>query len=357
MRVIALANQKGGCGKTTTAVNLAATMARLGRRVLLVDNDPQGHATLSLGLGERDFSLSTFDLYLTSDILVEDACVQVAARLDLVPAGIELSAIEPRLAGVAGREHRLRDTFRRSEMPYDIVLIDCPPAVGMLTFNALLTCGEVIVPVEASTYSQQAVRKFLETLDVLRDRRGHEVVPRLLLTNYDLRARYCRTTRDELEAQHGPSVLQTIVHPTVRVREAAAAGKAVIDFDPTCRAAKDFRDLAQEMLELDVDLAVPALDHWTALLHGPEQTPEGVRFVASFPRAVDVRVSGGFCDWSSVGIPLAKRGDGHWECVVPIEPGDHEYRFIVDGTWLPDPHNARACSNEFGGSNSLVSVS
>lgn len=356
MRVIALANQKGGCGKTTAAVNLAAALSRLGRRVLLVDNDPQGHATLALGLTERDFSLSTYDLYLTDDILVEDARVEIAPRLDLVPAGIELSAVEPRLAGVEGREHRLRDTFRRSELKYDIILLDCPPAVGTLTFNALVTSGEALVPVEASVFSRQAVAKFCETLAVLRERRGHEVVLRLLLSNFDLRSRFARGLRDELAAAYGPALLETLIRPTVRLREAAAAGVSVLEHDLACSGAQDFRDLAREIAAQDVDLSVPGLDHWSALLHGPEPTPEGVRFVVDFPRAKDVRVTGSFNNWSAEGVALTRGDEGHWQCVLPLEAGDHQYRYIVDGVWMPDPHNAEHAINEFGGANSLLLV-
>lgn len=356
MRVIALVNQKGGCGKTTTAVNLASALSRLGQRVLLMDNDPQGHATLAFGLGQHDFSLSILDLYLTTDILVEDARVNVGPRLDLVPAGVELSVVEPRLAGVEGREQRLRDTLRRSALPYEVILIDCPPSVGMLTFNALLTSGEALVPLDASAFSRQAMTKLFETLSVLRDRRGHEVVPRLLLSNFDLRSRYARAMRDELAAQHGDLLLRTIINPTIRLREAAAAGQTVFDYDPDCRGAHDFRDLAAEISGLDVDLEVAALDHWTALLHGPEPTPEGVRFVVEFPRAKDVRVTGTFNNWSHQGLPMYRRDDGRWECIVPIAAGNHEYRYIVDGTWLPDPHNGRHQMNEFGGTNSLLLV-
>jgi len=356
MRVMALANQKGGCGKTTTAVNLAAALARQGQRILLIDADPQGHATLALGLGERDFSLSTYDLLLTSDVLVEDARVDIAPRLQLVPAGVELSAVEARLAGVEGREHKLRDTLRRSELDHDMILIDCPPAVGMLTFNALLASGEVLVPVDASTYSRQAVQKLQETLDVLRERRGHELTVRLLLSNYDLRSRYARNLRDELQAVYGDLLLDTIVHPTVRVREAADLGIPVLDHDPKSRAARDFTELARELDAETVDLSVPALDHWTALLHGPEVTQKGVCFVAEFPRASEVRLTGSFNDWSVQGTPLYRREDGRWECVLPMQPGPHQYRFIVDGVWLPDPHNEDQTINEFGGSNSLVTV-
>ncbi|HOX26564.1 MAG TPA: AAA family ATPase [Candidatus Krumholzibacteria bacterium] len=356
MRVIALVNQKGGCGKTTTAVNLAAALTRIGQRVLLVDNDPQGHASLALGLTERDFTLSTFDLYLTTDILVEDARVEIGPRLHLVPAGVELTAVEPKLAGVDGHEKRLRDNFLRSELPYDVILIDCPPAVGLLTLNALLASGEALVPLDASAFSRQAVAKLYETLAVVRDRRGHEVVPRLLLANYDLRSRFARDLRQELGAAYDGALLETIVHPTIRLREAAAAGRSILDHDPGSRAARDYQDLAREIAGQAVDLSVSALDHWTALLHGPEATPEGVHFVVDLPRARDVRLTGSFCGWSREGLPLRRRQDGRWECVVEIGPGAHEYRYIVDGTWLPDPHNANNVTNEFGGANSLVTV-
>jgi chromosome partitioning protein len=356
MRVISIANQKGGCGKTTVAVNLAAALAALDRRVLLLDNDPQGHATIACGLHERDFSLSTYDLYLTTDILVEDAMLEVEPRVHLIPAGIELSAVEPQLAGSAQREVRLRDTLRRSEMPYDYVLIDCPPNVGLLTFNALLASGEVIIPVDASAYSLQASLKLHETLGVLRERRGHEVAARILLSDFDTRPRFVQSLISELESLYEDRLFETIIHHTVRVPEAAAAGQTVVQYDPQSRAAHDFRQLAREISGLEVDLAVPTLDHWAALLHGPEVTPVGVKFVAAFPHAHSVEVTGTFNNWAPRGARLSRRHDGFWEGVVPLAEGNHEYRFIVDGKWVPDPHNAQVVNNEFGGANSFVAV-
>ena len=176
MRVIALANQKGGCGKTTTATNLAATLSSMGKKVLLIDNDPQGHATLAFGFRERDFTLSTYDLYLTSDILIEDAFLDISSNLHLVPAGIELSAVEQTLARESEKEYRLRNNLRRSAMPYDYVLIDCPPSVSILTFNALLASSEILIPVDPSYYSLQAVKKMRETLSVLREKKGHDII-------------------------------------------------------------------------------------------------------------------------------------------------------------------------------------
>jgi chromosome partitioning protein len=356
MRVIALANQKGGCGKTTVATNLAAALARLEHRVLLLDNDPQGHATLAFGFRERDFTLSTYDLYLTSDVLVEDAFLEIEPGLHLVPAGVELSAVEPALSGAREREDVLRRRLRRSEMPYDYVLIDCPPSVGLLTFNALMVSDEVLVPVDASFQSLQAVRKLKETLAVLRENKRHDVVPRIVLVNFDTRPRFARLLVEELEASYGSELLESIVHPTVRFKEAFASGSPILRFDPRSRGALDIRQLAAELVESDVNLTVPALDRWVTLLHGPRIEADEVVFLGDFPNAERVGVTGSFCAWSPDGIPLERRDDGLWTARAVLSPGVHEYRYIVDGAWLPDPHNETTTPNEFGGVNSLVTV-
>ncbi len=356
MRVVALANQKGGCGKTTTATNLASALAQLEKKVLLVDNDPQGHATLAFGFHERDFTLSTYDLYLTSDILVEDTFLEAGPGLHLIPAGIELSGVEMTLAREPEKELRLRNNLRRSSLPYDYVLIDCPPSVSLLTFNALLTCGEVVIPVDPSGYSLQAVRKMRETLGVLREKKGHDVIPHILMSDFDTRPCFVRAIMEELEELYEGELLDTIIHHTVKIKEAAGSGVPVTLLDPESRGAFDFRRLAREILDQEVNLEVVALDHWSALLHGPAVSQAGVRFEADFPRARTVRITGSFCDWSAKGLPLSKREDGLWECHLDLLRGEHEYRFIVDGSWLPDPHNSQTVPNEFGGANSLVSV-
>ncbi|MCP4571970.1 MAG: AAA family ATPase [bacterium] len=356
MRIIALANQKGGCAKTTTATNLAAALAAADKRVLLVDNDPQGHATLAFGFRERDFSLSTYDLYLTSDILVEDAFLEAGDNLQLVPAGVELSAVEQALAREEDKELRLRNKLRRSAMPFDYVLIDCPPAVGLLTFNALLAAGEVMIPVDPSYYGLQAVRKMRETLTLLRERRGHDAIPHILMADFDTRPRFVRSLMAELEELYEGDLMDTIIHHTVRFKEAAGAGVPLLHYDAESRGAVDFRLLARELLAEEQDVSVTAVDRWATLLHGPRTTEGGLAFEADFPRAKTVRITGSFCDWSAQGIPLERREDGIWSCRLQLDRGDHEYRYIVDGAWLPDPHNEATAPNEFGGANSVCVV-
>jgi len=356
MRVIAFANQKGGCGKTTAVTNLAAALTQLERSVLVLDNDPQGHATLAYGFSERDFSLSSYDLYMTSDILVEDAFLEVTPDLHLLPAGVELSAVEQALAREADKDERLRQSLRRSALPYDYLLIDCPPSVSLLTFNALLASSEVVIPVDPSRYSLQAVRKLKETLGVLRETKSHDLVPHVLMSNFETRSRFARAVASELEAHYGGELLDTILHHTVRVQEAAAVGQPVLKYDRNSRSALDFRNLARELVEQEVDIKVTALDHWLALLHGPEVTADHVRFVVDFPHARTVQVTGSFCQWLVEGLPMQRGANGYWECVVELPPGEHQYRYIVDGEWIADPHNGDSVINEFGEANSRVLV-
>jgi len=361
MRVVAVANQKGGCGKTTATTNLAAALIQQGKRVLLVDNDPQGHATLAFGIRERDFTLSTYDLYLSTDIVVEDACLTLESGLDLVPAGVELSAVEMKLARDAGKEMRLSRCFENSEMAYDYVLIDCPPSVSLLTFNALLAASEVLIPVDPSHYSLQAVRKMRETLAVLRDQKDHDLVPRILMSDFDTRPRFVRKVMEELDELYSNELMETVIHHTVRFKEAASARIPVLKFDPESRGAFDFRRLADEVIAQEVDetVAVGAgaqLEDWPSALTGPQISPAGVCFEADFPRAKSVRITGTFCDWSAKGMALQRAQDGTWNCELKLPRGPHEYRFIVDGAWLPDPHNSDIVANEFGGANSRVIV-
>jgi len=356
MRIISVVNQKGGCGKTTVTVNLASAWARGGSRVLVVDNDPQGHATQALGLGPGDFTLSTRDLYLTSDILVEDACVQIREHLHLVPADIDLATVEQELDGSTRRVRRLLERFAVSAMPYDLVLIDNPPNVGLLTFNALMAAAEALVPVDAGRFAVDAVGRLQETVDLLATDRGHDVRLHLLPSGFDVRTRYARGILDLLDELYPGGRLGTIVHQTVRLREAAAAGEPIDVHDPASRATADFAALAEELRAFPLELLRPQAAEWSRLLHGARATPGRIELVADFPDAESVAVTGDFNEWSVEGDPLDYGGDGQWRVSLPVEPGCYEYKFIVDGVWKVDPRNPERVRNSYGQVNSVLVV-
>lgn len=361
MRVVCVANQKGGCGKTTVAVNLASALANLGARVLLVDNDPQGHATLGLGLRPSDFRMSTRDLYLTSDVRVEDVRHEIRDQLDLVPCDVDLSTVEQELANKGRRVERLATVFAQSEMPYDFVLLDTAPNVGLLTFNALMASAEVVVPVDPGRFTLEAVDRLRETLDLLAVERGHRVRMHLLPNGFDLRTRFGRDLLERLAMSYPDAVLDTHIQRTVRLREAADVGRPVDAHDRRCRASLDFAALADELWNLPADLGAASLDleeldAWDVMLHGPRSGPQGVRFEVLFPQAREVAITGDFTDWSVEGIPLERVEGNTWRLDLPLEPGVFEYKYIVDGVWKVDPENPERVRNSYGQLNSLLTV-
>ena len=356
MRVVSVANQKGGVGKTTIAVNLASALARAGRRVLLIDNDPQGHATAALGVEPAYFGLSTRDLYLEGGVKVQDLCIEIAESLHLVPADLDLSTVEQELSDEPRKLRRLLERLAVSQMPYDVVLIDNPPQIGLLTFNALLASSEVILPIDASRFSVEAVERFDATLRGLEQERGHHPRLRIVPSSFDLRTRYARRILEDIDALQPGRRSHTLIHPTIHLREAAQAGIPIDRFDSRCKAAQDFAALAREFEGNDWVLAEEELLEWEELLHGRVSQSPGVSFRGYFPHAAKVCVTGDFTGWSVEGLPLRQEGDGHWRAEVEVPPGCYEYKFIVDGEWTPDPENPEQIRNTYGQLNSVLTV-
>lgn len=356
MRIVSVANQKGGCGKSTVAVNLASALSKLGARVLLVDNDPQGHATLGLGIEANQFSLSARDLYLTSDVLIEDIRIELRPTLHLIPAAVDLSTVEQELEGQERKIRRLVERFTISDMPYDLVLIDNPPNVGLLTFNSLMASGEALVPVDPGRFTIEAVARFRESLDLLAAENGHRVKMHVLPSCFDIRTRYARELLEELDRLYPGERLDTLIHQTVRLKEAAAAGQAIDAFDSESRGAADFDGLAHEMYAFPSELTVEDDSRWSELLHGTPTASGIVRLAAGFPDAGKVAVTGDFTDWAVEGLAMERDGDGVWRLELDVEPGCYEYKFIVDGIWKVDPKNPEQVRNNYGQLNSILVV-
>jgi chromosome partitioning protein len=358
MRRLAVINQKGGCGKTTVAINLSSALARMGRRVLLVDLDPQAHATVGLGVRRDDLEWTTYEVLVDPTVELEQVVVPAAQKLDLVPASTALSSAEQELAGREGREDRLAEKIERlPEGAYDFVIVDCPPSVGLLTFNALVAAREVLIPIDASYFSLHGLAKLRETIEVIEEELGHRLAVRVLGNNMETRTHFSKEVLDELEKFHGAVLLDTFISHTVRLKEAAARGVSVFDLDRSCKAALQFQALARELLEKEPRIHTEDLEGWMERLQGPKRLPEGVLFTLDAPEAKKVAVTGEFTNWSREGITMERDPeDGLWKVIVPIEPGEYEYRFIVDGLWIRDPANQDYVRNEFGQENSLLIV-
>src|SRR4051812_39033066 len=252
MRIIAIINQKGGCGKTTTSINLAACLARLGQKTLLVDMDPQGHCGVGLAVPEDQIERTVLDgLIEESDgkqAKISEIVWQIASDFDLAPSNIKLAAFEQLFAGRDGREDRLGKALAAVKNTYQWCIIDCPPSVGLITFNALRACDEVIVPVETGFFSLHGLAKMMETLELMKERCNKDILIRVLPTLYDTRTKLAREVLSELRAKFRDYLMESTVNFNTKLKEAASFGQPITEYDPGSRGYKDFVNLARELM-------------------------------------------------------------------------------------------------------------
>jgi len=254
MRIIASANQKGGCGKTTTAINLSSSLSLRGKRVLLIDFDPQAHATLGLNVNPSDLEKTIYDVITPKKNWlwgIEDILLPVKDNFDLAPSSLILSAFEQELSGLERREGRLFQAIQPIKEKYDFIVIDCPPSIGHLSFNALRACDEVIIPIDMSLFSLRGVAKLIEMIALIKDKVGHDVKSRALITMYDRRTRYSRVVLEKVKAEFGDNVFDTVIRYNIRLRETADCGLPVGDYDKHAIGHADYENLAEEIVNLE----------------------------------------------------------------------------------------------------------
>lgn len=354
MRTIAVVNQKGGCGKTITAINLSAFLALAGRRVLLVDMDPQGHSTLGLPGGDTSPARTMYDVFLNrirgSDTTLADVTRPVGENFDLAPADILLSAVPEALAGAPGRENVLAWALARVDGRYDYVIIDCPPNVGLLTFNALKACNEAVIPMDPSFFSLHGIGKLFETFDLLERETGHRISARVLVTLYPGRTPFVRAVVDEVHRHLPGRHFATVVRQSVKLAEAASHGLPITRYARYSAGFEDYQALAGEVLGQEVSVAA-AEDLGSAT--APEVTPEGVLFTVEAPNAAQVQVAGDFNDWRPASGEMEPAGQV-WKRTLKLAPGRYRYRYVIDGQWCRDPQNAAFEPSPFGGDDSLL---
>jgi chromosome partitioning protein len=254
-RIIAMANQKGGVGKTTTTINLGAALAEYGRRVLLVDFDPQGALSVGLGANPHNLELSIYNVLMQSDIPLDEVLIKTnVAGLHVLPANIDLSAAEIQLVTEVAREMALARVLRPVRNEYDFILIDCQPSLGLLAINALTCAHGVLIPLECEFFSLRGVALLLDTIDKVRERLNFDLeLEGILATMYDSRTTHCRQVLQRVVEAFGDKVYQTVITKTVKFPESTVAGAPITSLDPASSGARNYRQLAREVIAAHAD--------------------------------------------------------------------------------------------------------
>lgn len=373
MKILSIANQKGGCGKTTTAINLASTLASNNQRTLLIDLDPQAHATLGLNIDDSNSLYNVISKLTPRKLKIKDIIKRVEKNFDIVPSNVLVGTLEQELTDEIGREVKLFEIINEIRSLYDYILIDCPPSLGFLTVNALRASDEVIIPVETSRFSMQGVDHLNDIINLIRDRLNHPVTSRVLITMFDSRLRHSFAMFAKMKEKFGKLLFDTIIHVNVKLKESAVMGEAVLKYDKYCRGSKDYLGLAREILTNDrvvtqnpvtptpapkiVEPVYAPSERMQELVEKETETFERLAyFTLKSPNAQSVYVTGSFNDWSLDENCRMQEQGGVWSLRLPLKAGLYKYQFIVDGKWQEDPENTLTERNSFGDINSLIEI-
>lgn len=358
MRVITIANQKGGCGKTTTAINLAASLAHLGKRVLLIDFDPQGHASFGMGVDtqKREFSIYHLLTEKQNKVDIKKCIVNIRKNFDLMPSHVLLSTVEQEFRNKPNAVSKLNDIVQFLSALYDYTIIDSPPSLGFLTFSALRTSDRVIIPLETSCFSLVGLNKILSMIELIKIKLNHTAIVSGLVTIYDKRVRYSQLIFEEIKKCFKDNLLETVIRINISLRESASFGKPVIEHNKYSAGAKDYLKLANEILK---DSKTRSLDKFYRDSEDIISRSRSilVRFTFHSPDARYVYVVGDFNNWAlDDNSRLEHSKNGGWQKSLTLKPGKYRYKFVIDGRWVHDPDNPYHEDNTFGSVDSILNL-
>ena len=358
MQIIAITNQKGGCGKTTTAINLAAALANNQQKVLLIDLDPQAHATLGLNIKSDSNIYHVLSKITPQKSSLAEIIKNIEVNFDIATSNIILSTLEQELAGEIGRESRLCEVLNDFKGKYDYILIDCPPNLGILTINAIRASNRLIVPVEASRFSLEGLNQLTEVINLIQERLNHSVQSQVLVANFDSRLRHSFKMLDKIKSTFKEQMFSTIIHVNVKLKEAQNEGRHILNHDKYCRGAKDYFSLSREIITQERGPIVMAdlQEKMKGILK--ERLPELTAVALSIfvPEAKEVYVAGDFNDWKLDAHSRMKEDKGTWRKKINLGFGRYRYRFVIDGKWTDDPNNTSREMNPYGEMDSLLEV-
>ncbi len=382
MNRIAIANQKGGCGKTTTAINLSSALATKSKRVLLIDLDPQAHASFGLGITTQLADKAIYNVLTDNSEkrrAITDCITNISANLDIVASNILLSTLEQELKDKEDAVSKLHQALSANQLNYDYVIIDCPPSLGFLTFNALRAADTVIVPIDMSAFSLMGVGKLLGMLELIKVKINHAPRVNALATLFDRRTKYSQVMLDDIRAFFKEQLLTTVIRMNVTLKKAVSKGVSVIQFDNKSNGAIDHLALADELLKSD-----GTLEFEKAMAEASKQTKseeieqpsliynrqgsinltetkpielvdKEALFAINAPTAKEVYLVGDFNHWKiNDESKLSRLSDGKWEKRLTLSPGKYRYKFVVDGEWLLDTKNPEKEPNPFGTFDSIT---
>ena len=251
-KIISISNQKGGVGKTTTSVSLAASLGILEKKVLLIDADPQGNASSGIGINSEDFNYSIYDVLL-KNCKAKDAVIKTSSpNLDLIPANIDLVAIEIELIDIPKREYVFKSVFSDIINDYDFLIIDCPPSLGLITLNALTASNSVIIPIQCEYYALEGLGKLLNTIKGVQNVHNNILeIEGILLTMFDSRLRLSNQVKEDVKKHFGNMVFNTIIPRNVSLGEAPSHGESIIVYNATSKGSKSYIKFAQEIINLN----------------------------------------------------------------------------------------------------------